>query len=100
MDVDREIQQLKKLIAGAEWESLAYLVERLQTLVSKQEAEKRSKEREDQGEDTEPAGIHLPSLQIKEKHTSLKIIGIDREALKQMFINSEVVRDFIMKGCE
>jgi hypothetical protein len=102
MDVDREIQQLKKLIASAEGENLAYLVERLHTLVSKQEAERRSKEREDQGEDTEPAAadIRPPSLQIKEKHTSLKIIGIDRELLKQMFINSEGVRDFIMKGCE
>jgi hypothetical protein len=97
MDVYREIQQLKKLIPNAEGENLAYLVERLHTLVSKQE----SKEREDQPVvDTEPAGIRPPSLQIKEKHRSLKIIGIDREVLKQMFINSEVVRDFIMKGCE
>jgi hypothetical protein len=53
MDMDKEIQNLKKLIASAEGDTLNYLVERLHTLISKREAERRSREREDQGECTE-----------------------------------------------
>jgi hypothetical protein len=38
--MDREIQNLKKLIPSAEGDTLTYLVERLHTLVEKREAEK------------------------------------------------------------
>jgi hypothetical protein len=102
MDIDRENQHLKNLIPNAEGETLTYLVERLQTLLSKQKAERQAKEREDQSVvDTEPAAADTqpPSLEIKEKPKALKIVGIDREVLKEMFINSDGVRDFVTKCC-
>jgi hypothetical protein len=96
MDVDRKIQQLKKLIVTAEGETLTYLVERLQTLLAKQKAERQAKEREDQpvAADTQP-----PLLEVKEKHSALKIVGINYNVLKDMYIKSEGVRDYVMKCC-
>jgi hypothetical protein len=78
MDVDRKIQQLKKLIVIAEGENLVYLVEQLHTLLTKQRAERQAREHEDQPTqaDTEPvaAGTRSPSLEVKEKHSALKIV--------------------------
>jgi hypothetical protein len=100
MDTDREIQSLKKLIDSAEGDTLNYLVERLHTLISRREAERRSREPEDHGECTEERDMQPPSLQIKEKHRSLKIVGIDESALKQLYINCDGVRDYVKKCCE
>jgi hypothetical protein len=100
MDVDRKIQQLKKLIVTAEGETLDYLVEQLHTLLTKQRAERQAREPEDQPTqaDTEPvaAGTQPPSLEIKEKHSALKIVGINNNVLKEMYIKSEGVRGFVM----
>jgi hypothetical protein len=48
MDIDREIQNLKKLIVTAEGETLDYPVEQLHTLLTKQRAERQAREHEDQ----------------------------------------------------
>jgi hypothetical protein len=104
MDLDRKIQQLKKLIVTAEGETLDYLVEQLHTLLTKQRAEGQAREHEDQPTqaDTEPvtADTQPPSLVVKEKHSALKIFSINYNVLKDMYIKSEGVRDFVMKGCD
>jgi hypothetical protein len=103
MDVDRKIQQLKKLIVTAEGETLDYLVEQLHTLLTKQRVERQATQHEDQPRkaDTEPvaAGTRPLSLEVKEKHSALSIVGINYNDLKDIYINSEGVRDFVMKCC-
>jgi Tfp pilus assembly protein FimT len=88
MDVDHKIQNLKKLIITAEGETLDYLVEQLHTLLTKQRAERQARELENQltQADTEPvaAGTCPPSLEVKEKHSALKIVGINNNVLKDM----------------
>jgi hypothetical protein len=101
MDVDREIQDLKKLIITAEGETLDYLVDQSHTLLRRQRAERQAREHENQPRqaDTEPvaAGTQPPSLEIKEKHSALKIVSIDNNVLKDMYINSEGVRDYVIE---
>jgi hypothetical protein len=100
MDIDREIQNLKKLIANAEGDNLTYLVERLHTLVKKREAEKRLKESQNQEEYNQEKDIEPPSLLIKEKDKSVKIVGIDQNILKNLYIKFDGVTDFINKCVE
>jgi hypothetical protein len=76
------------------------LVEPLHTLVKKREAEKRLKESEDQEEYKEEKGIEPSSLPIKEKDKSVKIVGIDQDTLKNLYIKSEGGKDFINKCVE
>jgi hypothetical protein len=75
----------------------------LQALLRRQTAERQAREHDDQPRqaDTEPvtAGTQPPSLEVKEKYSALKIVGINNNVLKDMYINSEGVRDFIMKCC-
>jgi hypothetical protein len=94
----------QEVFVTAEGETLEYLVEQLHTLLTKQSDERQTREQDDQPrqEDTEPvtAGTQPPSLEVKEKHSALKIVGINNNVLKDMYIKSEGVRDFIMKCCD
>jgi hypothetical protein len=60
----------------------------LQALLRRQTAERQAREDEDQPRqaDTEPvaAGTQPPSLEVKEKHSALKNVGINYNALKDM----------------
>jgi hypothetical protein len=84
--------------------TFAYFVDRLQVLLTRQTAESQAREHEDQPRqaDTESvaAGTQPPSLEVKEKHSALKIFGINNNVLKDMYIKSEGVRDFVMKCCD
>jgi hypothetical protein len=111
MDVDRKIQQLKKLIVTAEGETLDYLVEQLHTLLRKRrefnneltvdtEPSPTSAQPVAAGTQPEAAGTELPLLEVKEKHSALKIFGISYNVLKDMYIKAEGVRDYVMKCCD
>jgi hypothetical protein len=70
------------------------LVDRLQTLLKKQETAETTKEYQNQKEYKEEAPPSSPLTNI-EKHKSLKIVNINQETLKDLFIKPESVRDFI-----
>jgi hypothetical protein len=53
MDIDQQIKELQKLIASATGDNLKFLVERLHTLLKKQEVAESTKESKDQKEDKE-----------------------------------------------
>jgi hypothetical protein len=92
-------RELQKLIASATGDNLTYLVDRLQILLKKKQAAEFTKEEKDQKEDKEETHIEPPSppLPIIEKHKSVKIVRINQETLKDLFIKAEDVQDFINK---
>jgi hypothetical protein len=100
MDIDREINTLKKLIPSADGERLALLTERLSFLLKKKQGEEQARQHQNQEEDTIEPNITPPSLTIKKNAKAVKIVEINSKDLSDLYINSDGVKDYMKKCIE
>jgi hypothetical protein len=98
MDIDKEINAIKKLIPSAFGERLSFLTQRLSVLLQKKEELEKSKEPSNPvEEDILEEEPEPPSLPMQENYPKLKIIKIDKKILDVIFIKRDNIKDFMNK---
>jgi hypothetical protein len=103
MDIDKEIDVIKKLIPSATGERLSFLNRRLTVLLQKKEDLEKSKQALDPVEEDIPQEEPIqepPSLPTQENPSTVKIIKIDKNSLTEIFLNRDGIKDFMNKCLE
>jgi hypothetical protein len=104
MDIDTEINVIKKLIPAATGDKLAYLNQRLTILLKKKEEREKSKQASNPVEEDiipeEEIQPEPPSLSNQENPKTIKIIKIDNKTLNGLYLNSDGVKDYMNKCVE
>jgi hypothetical protein len=101
MDIDKEIEVVKKLIPSAIGEKLTFLNRRLTILLQKKEELEKSKQPLNPVEEDIPQEEKVPpSLPTQENTSTVKIIKIDKHTLYEIFLNRDGIKDFMNKCLE
>jgi hypothetical protein len=100
IDIDRQINAIKKLIPFADGDHLTFLTNQLTALLKKKEELAKSKPVSNQEEDKLEQEPEVPSLSTQENVLIVKILRVDKKTLEEMFISRDTIQDFMKKCVE